>query len=453
MIKHFVAAAALVAIAACGRTAVSPFDGAYPERVTLSLSKGDANTKTPIKHVVFIVQENRSFNNLFMGYPGATTATYGYDTKRQKIELQPIVLQTQWDLPHSLGAFVQSCHGRGKLRGTDCRMDGWSKEAAFGASVPPDPAYGYVPRSETAPYWAMAKQYVLADRMFQSQLDGSFVAHQYIVAAYADHTVDLPSAQWGCEGGKSDTVATLTAQREVGPSIETCFDIPSIATEADAAGVSWRFYAMGVNEGGGMWSSYQAESRIYDHPDWKNDVISPPSQFITDVGKGKLADVTWITPSYPDSDHAGVMSKGGPAWVASLVDAVGASKFWKNTAIFVTWDDWGGWFDPVKPVYEDYDGLGFRVPLLIISPYAKQGSVTHVQYETSSVLRFMEDNFGLAQLAPSDKRANDPANDPAVFDFTQKPRAFKKISGSKPAAYWVQVDRSTPVAAHIDGDD
>ncbi len=88
------------------------------------------------------------------------------------------------------------------------------------------------------------------------------------------------------------------------------------------------------------------------------------------------------------------------------------------------WDDWGGWFDPVKPVFEDYDGLGFRVPLLIVSPYARQGYVTHKQYETSSVLRFIEDTFGLPQMAASDKRAHDPAGD--AFNFNQQPRAIQE---------------------------
>lgn len=450
MINRIVAVGAALALCACssnGATPVTlPFDSAAGR-------PAQGETASPIRHVVFIIQENRSFNNLFMGYPKATTSSYGYDTQGHKIALQPIGLETQWDLPHSLGTFVQACHGRGKLRGTDCRMDGWSKEHAFGISTPPNPAYGYVPRKEVVPYWTMAQQYVLADDMFQSQLDGSFVAHQYVVAAYANRTVDLPSAQWGCEGGKTDTIATLTPEREVGTPIQTCFDNPSIATEADAAGVSWRFYAAGINDFGGIWSSYQADRTIYKGPDWKNDVIDPPAQFLTDVGNGRLASITWITPMYIDSDHAGLMSKQGPAWVASVVDAIGASKFWKTTAIFITWDDWGGWFDSVAPVYEDYDGLGFRVPLLIISPYAAHGSVTHVQYETSSVLRFMEDRFGLGQLAASDKRANDPANDPDAFDFSKPPRAFKKIGGSKPASYWMQVERSTNAPANIDGDD
>ena len=135
----------------------------------------------------------------------------------------------------------------------------------------------------------------------------------------------------------------------------------------------------------------------------------------------------------------GVDSGSGPAWVASLVDAVGESRFWNSSAVFVMWDDWGGWFDPVKPVYEDYDGLGFRVPLLMISPYAKHGYVTHVQYETASVLRYIEDNFALPPMAASDKRANDPATD--AFDYARQPRKFKKIRGDEPDAYWIERDR------------
>ncbi len=135
--------------------------------------------------------------------------------------------------------------------------------------------------------------------------------------------------------------------------------------------------------------------------------------------------------------------------MASVVDAIGESPFWKSTAIFVMWDDWGGWFDPVKPVYEDYDGLGFRVPLLMISPYAKRGYVTHVQYETSSVLRYIEDTFGLPQLAASDERANNPATD--ALDYGQRPRAFKKIRGAKPASYWIRLERSPESPALRDG--
>ena len=140
---------------------------------------------------------------------------------------------------------------------------------------------------------------------------------------------------------------------------------------------------------------------------------------------GKLASFTWITPVCDDSDHVNCAGGYGPSWVSALVNTVGKSKFWDSTAIFVQWDDWGGLYDHVPPPYINRDSLGFRVPLLVISPYAKHDYVSHVQYETASVLRFAEDLFGLGQLAAADRRANSPAED--CFDFSQKPRAFVPI--------------------------
>lgn len=398
----------------------------------------ERSTKTPIKHVVFVIQENRSFNNLFMSFPGATTATYGYDTKGNKVRVRPRNLWSGWDPGHNAAAFFTSCNGAGKLPGTQCRMNGWNKERSE-PNAPKNLAYAYVPPDEIASYWTLAHRYVLADQMFASNLDGSFVAHQYVIAAFAERAVDYPISSWGCEGGAYDTVTSLTQGRKIGKPITACFNDATVGSEADAADLTWRFYADSVYAGGGLWSAYQANSPVYNGPEWTANVISPPAQFLTDVDKGELSAVTWITPTWQTSDHA-PGSKNGPAWIASVVNAIGTSKFWDSTAIFIMWDDWGGWFDPVKPPYKDYDGLGFRVPLLIVSPYAKTGTVTHTPYETASVLRFMEDNFGLAQLAKSDARSNDPANDSVVFDFAQMPRKFKKIDGAKPAHYWMQLE-------------
>ncbi len=297
-----------------------------------------------------------------------------------------------------------------------------------------------MPEPQIYQYWAMAKQYVLADDMFQSNLDGSFVAHQYAIAAFANHSVNLPSSWWGCPGGKLSTVPILNQDRTIGSQEPTCWDVPTIADEADAAGVSWRYYTYQPMADGGLWSAYQNIKHIYTGSDWTSDVVTPASQFFTDIGSGELAGVTWITPSCENSDHPGCTKKTGPAWVTSLVDAVGESKFWPSTAIFIIWDDWGGWFDPVAPVYEDYDGLGFRIPMLIISPYAKKGYVTHMQFETASVVRFMEDNFGFAQMAAADTRANDPADD--ALDYSAKPRKFVRIKGGKPPAFWAGQDRA-----------
>jgi phospholipase C len=446
ILKKIVALLAVCATAACSAGGPSNVPGAVPNAARPA-------SGSPIQHVVFIIQENRSFNNLFMDYPQATTQDYGYDTNGRKIHLRARGLETTWDIAHTSTAFFAACDGTGKLPGTDCKMDGWNNERSA-PNPPPNAPYAYVPETQIKPYWTMAQQYVLSDQMFASNLDGSFVAHQYVVAGYAGRTVDFPTTQWGCGGGKSDRVGTLTKQRSIGPSIGVCFDYPTIASEADALGVTWRFYAGLTYGNGGIWSSYQANRKIYRGPDWDADVISPPAQFLTDVGNGHLANVTWITPTWQTSDHSGLSATQGPAWVASVVDAVGESPFWNSTAIFIIWDDWGGWFDPVQPIYKDYDGLGFRVPMIIVSPYAKQGYVTHVQYETSSILRFIEDNFGLAQLAKSDSRAADPAVD--ALDYYRQPRKFKKIRGGKPRLYWMLLERALqgrPKPASIMGDD
>jgi phospholipase C len=393
-----------------------------------------------ITHVVYIVQENRSFDNLFQGYPGADTVASGKDSHGKTIDLHPVSLATRYDIDHSAQAMFEACNGTGKLPGTDCRMDGFNNED-YGPGGPRNPQYVYVPHKESAPYFAMAHEWVVADQMFQSQLDESFVAHQYVIAAQADWSVDLPLGAWGCGGGKGDTITTITADRNPnGPKIEPCYNYQTLGDELDAAHLSWRFYASAFGSAssgeGAEWSGYQAVKHIRYGPDWKKDVIAPNWKFITDVRNGALANFTWITPVCGDSDHVNCGGGFGPSWVAALVNTVGKSKFWDSTAIFVQWDDWGGLYDHVPPPYKGRDSLGFRVPLLVISPYAKHGHVSHVQYETASVLRFAEDLFGLDQLAAADKRATSPAAD--CFDFSQAPRPFVKIDAPKSPKFFMQ---------------
>ncbi len=385
-----------------------------------------------IAHVVYIVQENRSFDNMFQGYPGADTVSSGKNSHGKTIKLVPFSLRRPYVIDHSARAMFAACNGRGTLPGTDCRMNGFDNEESFFG--PSNPEYVYVPHDESEPYFDMAHRWVVADRMFQSQLDESYVAHQYIIAAQADWSVDLPTGSWGCGGGSYDTVTTITKDRDPnGPSIKPCYDYQTLGDELDKAKLSWRFYASSYgsasSDAGAEWSGYMAVKHIRYGPDWKK-VISPNWKFITDVRAGKLANFTWITPVCDDSDHVNCPGGYGPSWVSALVNTVGRSKFWDSTAIFVQWDDWGGLYDHVAPPYEDRDSLGFRVPLLVISPYAKHDYVSHVQYETASVLRFAEDLFGLGQLAAADKRANSPALD--CFDFSQRPHRFVKIAARYP---------------------
>lgn len=425
-------AGASAALAGCGQKPLPYMQGSTALR---ALNKTGAGK---IDHVVFIVQENRSFDNLFQGYPGADTVSEGKDSKGNTIKLRPESLGAWYVIDHSAQAMFAACDGTGSVPGTNCKNDGFDQEDSFGG--PKDPEYVYVPHRESKPYFDMAHEWVLADKNFMSNLDESFVAHQYVIAAQAKRAVDLPGGPWGCSGGKYDSVDTIVGNRNPnGPSERPCFDYETLADELDKGGETWRFYAAGYgspsSDGGGEWSSFQAIKHIYNSPEWKKNVISPNWTFITDVRHGKLANFTWITPVCDDSDHVNCPKGYGPSWVSALVNTVGKSKFWNDTAIFVIWDDWGGLYDHVPPPYADIDGLGFRVPLLVISPYAKKNYVSHVQYETASVLRFAEDLWGLNQLAAADARANSPAAD--CFDFSQSPRPFVSIKAPLPPKFFM----------------
>jgi phospholipase C len=401
--------------------------------------RGIVPSRGKIKHVVIIVQENRSLNNLFYGFPGAKTSAFGYDSRGTRIKLQPIVLETTWDLSHSSTTFFQACNGTGKIPGTKCRMNGFNKEYAGCGPCPiPHPQYAYVPHSETKPYFDMAEQYVLADEMYASNFDASsFVSHQYIISAQSESAVNYPFSVWGCPGGPADAVGMVGRQRQIPDGREVpCWDPKTLGDELDEAGLSWAFYTSAWNGDGGMWSGYQAINHIYNGRDWKKDIITPQRRFFDDVAKGRLRDVSWITPTCANSDHAGCGSNTGPSWVTQLVDAVGQSPYWDSTAIFVFWDDYGGWYDPEPPAYVDYDGLGIRIPMLIVSAYAKKRHVSHVHYEHGSILKFVEDTFGLERLSASDTRANSPAQD--AFDFAKPPRAFVPIGSPYDRSYFLQ---------------
>ena len=210
-LKRIVSVAAVALLAAgCSGSGATPSGSAAGLPAVLR-----AGT-SPIKHVVFIIQENRSFNNLFMGYPGAPTQNYGYDQNGNKIALHPQRLQQNWDIDHSSTGFFAACDGQGNLPGTDCKMDGWNGEGG-GGGQPKNFAYAYAPQKEIAPYWDMAKQYVLADHMFPSNLDGSFVSHQYAVAAYASSGVDYPTTTGVARAARATPSRRSRKQRTYGP--------------------------------------------------------------------------------------------------------------------------------------------------------------------------------------------------------------------------------------------
>jgi phospholipase C len=215
----------------------------------------------------------------------------------------------------------------------------------------------------------------------------------------------------------------------------------------DAHRISWRYYAPPGDQLGAVWSAFDAIKAIRYGPDWHSSVVTPETAVLGDIRRGRLAQVSWVVPSAPNSDHAYPESSDGrstllatnkgPQWVGSIVNALGASRYWDDTAIFVLWDDWGGWYDHVVPPHVDAVGLGFRVPLIVISPYARTGYVSHVQHEFGSILRFTEESFGLGSLGTSDARADDLAD---CFDFGSAPRSFVALRTGVDAAYFEDHD-------------
>jgi phospholipase C len=212
-----------------------------------------------------------------------------------------------------------------------------------------------------------------------------------------------------------------------------------MADTLDAANVTWKYYAPALSDFiQGAWSPFGSVSKVRNGGDWQK-VITPSSAILNDVANGKLPGVTWVTPDWQYSDHAGSGTTLGPSWVAAVVNAIGQSKFWNSTAIFVVWDDFGGWYDHVPPPQLDFKGLGIRVPCIVISPYVRRGSVVHTQYEFGSIIKFVEQVYGLPALGTlangySDTRA---ASMMDGFNFTQAPLTFQKIPAPTPPSYFL----------------
>ena len=407
------------------------------------------------KHVVLIVQENRSFDNLFHGYPGADTADYGFAHDGTHVRLEPVSLRAPYDISNGFQDFIRSFDS-GKMDGFDLRAIVRRPHNEIPLKAAQYPNYAYVPHDEIEPYLDLANQYVLADRMFQSNIDQSFAAHLYLIAGQAHATVNVPNGRpWGCDAAPRTRVLTINQKRERDSLVFPCFDIPTLADQLDGAGLSWAYYAPRINtarewaqarrehrhpEFGQLWSSYDAIPGKRYGPDWNINVISPSSRIITDIRSGELANVSWVVPDWKNSDHSLSMSDTGPSWVAAIVNAIGRSKYWSDTAILITWDDSGGWYDHVPPPQVDYDGLGVRVPLLVISAWAKTSYVSHMQFEFGSMLRFTETVFSLNPMAPSDTRANDLGD---CFEFGALPRPFHTIIAPYSSQGFIKQEAST----------
>jgi phospholipase C len=427
--------------------------------------------RVSFRHIVVIVQENRTPDNLFGSNPffepGVDLATYGFNSQGQKITLTPVSLAGCYDISHAHSAF-ERMYDNGL-------MDGADKEQVHpneGCNVPSNAQFKYVDNSNglIQPYFDLATQYGWANRMFQTNQGPSFPAHQFLISGTSAPTTDSvlfasenpnPDDVVGCLASTGTTVPLITPSGNESSTRYPCFEHPTLTDlldDAPTGAIDWRYYASSAVS---IWTAPNAISHMCvpevvhgqlecTGSDWVNHVVIPQSGVLDDAQNCKLPAVSWVTPDGAESDHASGNSGLGPSWVASIVNAIGNSScgYWEDTAILITWDDWGGWYDHVPPYRIGQSNgwgasyvYGFRVPLLVVSAYTPVGYVDNNIHDFGSILRFIETNFStpavpLGLVGPGDY-ADAYADDLQGFFPLLLPRLFQTISSSENADFFL----------------
>src|SRR5579859_570619 len=396
----------------------------------------DAQAQVPsglsqIKHVVYIIKENRSFDSFYGTFPGANGATTAKISTGQTITLGHMGDQ----MPHDVTG-----HGWwDAIIGMDNgKMDQFDLVTA-GSTNGDYIAFQQLHQSDIPNYWTYAQNFVLADNTFSSLQGASFPNHLYTIAAQSggvwNNTLQIngKGQLWGCDANPLAQVPVLALNGVVTKPFP-CFDFQTLADLLDGAGLTWKYYAPGPGTAGYVFSTYDAINHIRNTSLWAQHVV-PDTQFAIDAAAGNLPNVAWLVTTGKSSFGTGGTGGGssvdnnehppgsvcnGENWTVNQLNALMSGPNWASSAVFLTYDDFGGLYDHVPPPPVDIYGLGPRVPMLIISPFAKTGYISHTQYELSSVLKFAEEVFGLPSLGQRDANANDTTDS---FDFTQTARS------------------------------
>jgi phospholipase C len=402
-----------------------------------------AQASNPIQHVVVILQENHSFDNYFGTYPGANgippnvCMPYNPGNSSATACVKPFLTNdpiTAHDLPHGFQSTVTAINN-GSMNG-------------FMLAENEDPnTMSYYDSSTIPYYWNFASHYVLADNFYSSVLSYSLPNHWYAIAGQAPPT----SIYYGLGTGSPQGVKD--AYLNESNTIRTVADLLMNST------VTWKYYDFPLTAGGynqsikdglafNYWNPLAAKNSSYTTQYSPHFV--PRADIFNDIGNNTLPQVSWVIPSAPISEHPPANVTLGMIWVTEVVDAIMKSSYWQNTAIIITWDDYGGFYDNAVPPHIDTLGYSFRVPALIISPYAKAGYVDNTRYSFESILRFIEWRFDLPSLTARDANANNLLN---AFNFSQKILSPDSIplSSSELAAISPYVGQSTNVNPNPSG--
>ncbi len=341
-----------------------------------------------IEHILFLIQENHSFDSYFGTYPGAEGFPRGI---KQPINPggRPSVapFHRTTDLNHDMGHSWREA----RLAINHGRMDGF----IFAAQS--RDAMGYYDGSDIPNYWAYVRRFTLCDRFFSSLAGPSLPNHLYMVAAQS--------------GG---VVRNLRRPPAGG------FSFPTMAELLARSKVSWKYYNGGEPEQFGLWNPLPGFKQFMDSKALMSHLV-PNEQYFRDLRDGTLPAVAWIVPNEPESEHPVWDIRIGMWYTTAFVNALIKSPYWKNTVLVITWDDYGGFFDHVPPPRVDRYGYGPRVPTIIVSPYARQGYVDHTQYDFTSVLRFIEERHSLKPLTSRDRNANSLAGSLAASPQSAMP--------------------------------
>jgi phospholipase C len=432
-----------------------------------------------IQHIVIIFQENRSPDNLFQDpkliAAGADIKQSGLNSLGQTIPLAKTPMATTWAPDHSHSSFLRMYDG-GKMDGADlipiyCHDSGSN-------CPPPNATFTYVDPAGVAPYFQLAETYTFADRMFQTNQGPSFPAHQYIISgssaisppdsgmsnfSIGENPFQFGELATGCVGAPNQYTFLIDLTNPNPQTNETtqsypCGDHPTLTDLLDGSHISWKYYTPGVN---GIWNApvgiehmclpnaATPNGTACTGPIFTQHVVLSNTQVLSDAANNQLPAVSWVIPTGQASDHSALTDGSGPSWVASVVNAIGNSPSWSDTAIIITWDDWGGFYDHVAPSIRNSYEYGFRVPMIVVSPYAKPGYISHATYDFGSILKFIETNFNLPTVSSgyADAAAVNDLSD--CFDFNQTPLTFQTIPSPLDARYFLE-NKSTPLPTDDD---
>jgi phospholipase C len=366
----------------------------------------------PITHIVIIDKENRSFDEMFGRFPGADGAWRARLSTGRVVPLGHTPDRLLLDVSHA-GAAAVFAVDHGRMDRFDQLPGAWQDGT--------DIADTQLRRSDIPDYWRYAATFALDDHFFSTIMGPSFPNHLITVAATSGDTVDNPHGQlvraWGCDSGPHSVVNGIDPATGKPFVTHPCFDFRTLPDLLQQDGVSWKYYAPRPYSYGYVWNSLDAIRHIRYSPLWRTNVATDAG-FLRDVASGHLPRVSWLVTDARESDHPPASICLGERWSVEVIDAVMRSRYWKDTAIFLTWDDFGGFYDHVAPPRLDYISLGPRVPSIVISPYARPHYVDHAQLEFDSFLRFIEDDFQLPSLTDRDRQARSMLSS---FDFGQTP--------------------------------